>query len=104
MIIDYNEDMNIQDIITDENVVLDFWAPWCGPCKQLAPVLKKLSDENPSLKICKINTDEFSDVSSEFSIRALPTLMFYKNGECVDTKVGFINGTILEEKVKGIYG
>lgn len=62
-------------------VLLDFFAPWCGPCQMLSPIVEQLAEENPQYKICKINIDEEEDLAIRFKIRAVPTLVVMENGE-----------------------
>ena len=72
-------------------VLVDFWAEWCGPCKMQLPILEKISDEIPNVKICKINVDENTDLAVKFGIRSIPTMMVFKNGEKVEQFVGLKN-------------
>ncbi len=70
-------------------VVVDFWAEWCGPCKQIAPALEEISNEmGGQVTIAKINIDENPQTPSTYGVRGIPTLMLFKNGEVADTKVG----------------
>ena len=70
-------------------VVVDFWAEWCGPCKQIAPTLEEIAGEMAGqVKIAKINIDENPDTPSKYGVRAIPTLMLFKNGEVAGTQVG----------------
>ncbi|WP_096202753.1 thioredoxin [Bacillus sp. FJAT-45350] len=76
---------------TSEGVVLaDFWAPWCGPCKMIAPVLEELDGEmGEKVKIVKLDVDENQEVAGKYGVMSIPTLMVFKNGEKVDQVVGF---------------
>ncbi|MEM1397106.1 MAG: thioredoxin, partial [Pseudomonadota bacterium] len=70
-------------------VVVDFWAEWCGPCKQIGPALEELSDQyGEQVKIVKINIDENPETPGRFGVRGIPTLMVFKGGELLSTKVG----------------
>ena len=70
-------------------VIVDFWAEWCGPCKMLTPILEELSNEMKNeINVVKVNLDENQDLAMKYSIRSIPTLLLFKDGNLVDTKVG----------------
>ena len=81
-------------------VVVDFWAEWCGPCKQIAPALEEISDEHAGVTIAKLNIDENQDLAARYGVRSIPTLIAFKGGEPADMKVGAVPKSSLESWVK----
>ena len=94
---------NFKETISGGVALVDFWAPWCGPCRMIAPVIEELAEDyDGKAKICKVNTDEQPSIAGEYGIRSIPTILFFKDGELVDQMVGAAGKAVFAEKLDAL--
>lgn len=87
----------------DKPLMIDFWATWCGPCRQMLPIVEELANEyDGKIVVGKCNVDEADDIAMQFGIRNIPTILFIKNGEVVDKSVGAVPKAKLVEKIENV--
>ncbi|HNZ86844.1 MAG TPA: thioredoxin [bacterium] len=91
-------------INNNKNVVVDFFADWCGPCKMLAPILEELSNDykDKDIKIVKLNVDEAGNIAQKFDIMSIPTIIFFQNGKVKDTTIGLVSKEVLNNKIQDL--
>ena len=96
---------NVDATIKEGISLVDFWAPWCGPCRMIAPVIEELAEEyEGKANICKVNTDEEQEIAARYGIRSIPTLIFFKDGEIVDQVVGAASKQAFTQKLDALIG
>jgi len=96
---------NFADIVSKGVVLVDFWAVWCGPCQMIAPIIEELAEEyEGKAVIAKVNVDEARELSAHFEIRSIPTILFFKDGQPVDSLVGVVPKNILSQKLDALIG
>lgn len=102
MILDVTDATFQKEVLqSSETILVDFWAEWCGPCKMLSPILDNISTTIPNLKIVKVNIDQSPETPTQFGVRSIPTLILFKEGQPVSTKMGALPQRSLEEWIKG---
>jgi len=91
---------NFYEKIEKDIVVVDFWAPWCGPCRQMNPVIEKFAKNNPNIVVAKLNVDESPDIAGKYNIMSIPTIIVFKDGEPAEQIMGVVTEKVLSDKVK----
>ena len=94
-----SENFDTEVLSSDSPVVVDFWAPWCGPCRQIAPIIDELAAENGDVKVGKLNVDEGQDIAMKYGISNIPTILLFKGGEVVERIQGVTPKSKLQELI-----
>ena len=88
-VIEISEENFESEVLKSElPVLVDFWAPWCGPCRMMGPIVDEIAEENLELKVCKVNVDEASELDIKYDVESIPTLIYFKNGQVRATMIG----------------
>jgi len=86
---------------SDKKVLVDFWAPWCGPCRMVSPIVDEIAEENSAIKVAKVNIDEQPQLASQYGVMSIPTLIVFENGEVADKAVGARNKSFILQMLEG---
>jgi thioredoxin 1 len=104
LVIDVN-DQNFEEEVLKSSLpaLVDLWAPWCGPCRMIAPVVERLAEKyDQKVKFCRLNVDENPKTATKFQVRSIPTLMFIKDGKVMETVVGAVGEGALQPKIEAL--
>ena len=101
--LDVDDETFQRDVLeADRPVIVDFWAPWCGPCRVVAPVLEEIASERPDLRVVKLNTDENQQTAAQFQVLSIPTMILFKGGQPVKTIIGAYPKKKLEQELEPV--
>lgn len=100
--IELNEASLEKTVVENDIVIIDFWAPWCGPCKSFGPVYEEVSEKHPNIVFAKVNTEEEQAIAAHFQIRSIPTLMIFREQIVLFSEAGAVPGKALEELIEQV--
>ena len=96
----FNEDNFEEEVLkSNETVLVDFYADWCGPCKAMSPIIDEIAEENTSAKVGKVNVDESSELAAEYDVASIPTIMIFKNGKLSKTFIGVTEKDVIKNEL-----
>jgi len=106
MALELTKDNFVNTVKEAKVAIVDFWAPWCGPCRMIAPIIEEIGEDfkDKGVVVGKINTDEQQELAMQFGIRSIPTVLFFKNGELADSMIGAAPKAMYEEKINNLLG
>jgi len=91
---------NFEDSVKEGVCIVDFWAIWCVPCRIMTPIVEDIAKEMPNIKVFKLNVDDYPELTAEFNIMSIPTILIFKDGKEVDQTVGVVSKGVLANKIK----
>ena len=102
--VELNEQTLEKTVVENDIVIIDFWAPWCGPCKSFGPIYEEVSEKHPDIVFAKVNTEEEQAIGAHFQIRSIPTLMIFREQVVLFSEAGMLPAKALEELIEQVKG
>ena len=95
-------DQNFSEIISNGKVLIDFWADWCGPCRMIGPIVEEVAAEVSDVTVAKVNVDDYPELAVKHGVMSIPTLLYLKDGQVVDTSVGLVPKNVILSKLAAL--
>jgi len=102
--IELNEELLEKTVVDNDIVIIDFWAPWCGPCKSFGPIYEEVSEKHPDIVFAKVNTEVEQGIAAHFQIRSIPTLMIFREQIVLFSEAGMLPASALEQVIEQVKG